>query len=77
LANPILIYRPPRAYLSVSTPNTIHHIAVWLSVCLSDSRDLDRCLSIFVWLSACEQAGFAFVGALEFTIMIRFTITNF
>src|SRR6218665_1306757 len=39
-------------YLPVSTPNTIHHSR--LTVCLPDSLDLDRCLSILFWLSACE-----------------------
>src|SRR6218665_1218517 len=37
---------------SVSTPNTIHDSR--LTVCLPDSLDLDRCLSILFWLSACE-----------------------
>jgi len=40
------------ASLPVSTPNTIHHSS--LTVCLHDSPDLDRCLSILFWLSACE-----------------------
>src|SRR6218665_2256779 len=31
---------------------TIHHNR--LTVCLPDSLDLDRCLSILFWLSACE-----------------------
>src|SRR6218665_671942 len=34
----------------VSTPNTIHHSR--LTVCLHDSLDLDRCISILFWLSA-------------------------
>src|SRR6218665_1969473 len=50
--NPILIHRHPHASLPVSTPNTIHHSR--LTVCLPDSLDLDRCLSILFWLSACE-----------------------
>src|SRR6218665_1022093 len=36
--------------------------------CLSDCLDLTRCLSILLWISACQQAGpcdFAFVGAVE------------
>src|SRR6218665_368344 len=36
-------YLPPRL-------NSKHH----LTVCLPDSLDLDRCLSILFWLSACE-----------------------
>ena len=52
LANPILIHRHHHTYLPVSTPNTIHHSR--LTVCLPDSLDLDRCLSILFWLSACE-----------------------
>src|SRR6218665_1190903 len=52
LASPILIHRHPHTYLPVSTPNTIHHSR--LTVCLPDSLDLDRCLSILFWLSACE-----------------------
>src|SRR6218665_224676 len=40
-------YLPP-----VSTPSTNHHSH--LTVCLPDSLDLDRCLSILFWLSACE-----------------------
>ena len=36
-------YLPP-----VSTPSTIHHSR--LTVCLPDSLDLDRCLSILFWL---------------------------
>src|SRR6218665_808130 len=66
LANPILIYRLPPTSLPVSTPNTNHHSR--LTVCLPDSLDLDRCLMILFWLSACEYAGsrdFAFVDALE------------
>src|SRR6218665_2455177 len=38
--------------LPVSTPNTIHHSH--LTVCLPDSLDLTRCLSILFWISACE-----------------------
>src|SRR6218665_853307 len=52
LANPILIHRHPHTSLPVSTPNTIHHSR--LTVCLSDSLDHDRCLSILFWLSAFE-----------------------
>jgi len=40
-------YLPP-----VSTPNTIHHSR--LTVCLPDSLDLSRCLSILFWISAYE-----------------------
>src|SRR6218665_2053559 len=75
--NPILIYRLPRTSLPVSTPNTIHHSC--LTVCLSDSLDLDRCLSILFRLSACEKAGscnFAFVGALEIrSLRLRLHVT--
>src|SRR6218665_2745395 len=66
LANPILMHRHPHTSLPVSTPSTIHHSR--LTVCLTDSLDLDCCLSILFWLSACEYVGscdFAFVGALE------------
>src|SRR6218665_367867 len=45
-------HRHPHTYLPVSTPNTIHHSR--LTVCLPDSLDLDCCLSILFWLSACE-----------------------
>jgi len=47
-SNPILIHPLPHTILPVSILNTIHHIAVWLSVCLLDSLDLDRCLSILI-----------------------------
>ena len=39
-------YLPPSPS-QLQTPST-------LTVCLPDSLDLDRCLSIFFWLSACE-----------------------
>src|SRR6218665_2311146 len=39
------LYLPPRL-------NSKHHSR--LTVCLPDSLDLDRCLSILFWLSACE-----------------------
>src|SRR6218665_1492695 len=60
------MHRLPHTSLPVSTPSTIYHSR--LTVCLPDSLDLDRCLSILFWLSGCELAGscdFAFVGALE------------
>src|SRR6218665_2308337 len=38
--------------LPVSHPNTIHHSR--LNVCLIDYLDLNLCLSIVFWLSACE-----------------------
>ena len=38
--------------LPVSTPNTIHHSR--LTVCLPESLDLIRCLSILFWISVCE-----------------------
>src|SRR6218665_1590961 len=50
----------------ISTPNTILHSR--LTVHLPDSPDLDPCLSILFWLSACDSAGsrdFTFVRALE------------
>src|SRR6218665_3211826 len=50
--NPILICPLPPTSLPVSTPNTIHHSH--LTVCLPDSLDLIRCLSILFWISACE-----------------------
>src|SRR6218665_2964103 len=52
VTNPILICLLPTTSLPVSTPNTIHHSH--LTVCLPDSLDLDRCLSILFWISACE-----------------------
>src|SRR6218665_851212 len=52
LANLILIHRHPHTSLPISTPSTIHHSR--LSVCLPACLDLDRCLSILFWLSACE-----------------------
>src|SRR6218665_1930642 len=48
----ILIYSLPHISLSVSHPNTIHHSR--LNVCLIDYLDLNLCLSIVFWLSACE-----------------------
>src|SRR6218665_2535058 len=40
-------------YLASSlNSNTIHHSR--LTVCLPDSLDLTRCLSILFWISACE-----------------------
>src|SRR6218665_3613810 len=61
----ILIYSLPRISIS-SHPNTIHHSR--LNVCLIDYVDLNPCLSIVFWLSACEYTGscdFAFEGAVE------------
>src|SRR6218665_2443867 len=48
----ILIYSLPHVYLPVSHPNTIHHSR--LNVCLIDYLEVDPCLSIVFWLSACE-----------------------
>ena len=48
----IVIHRLPHTSLPVSTPSTIYHSR--LIVCLPDSVDLYRCLSILFWLSACE-----------------------
>jgi len=53
------VFPIPPTPSQLQAPSTI---AVWLSACLPDSLDLDRCLSILFWLSACD---FAFVGALE------------
>jgi len=50
--NPILIHPLLPTSLPVSTPNNIHHSR--LTVCLTDSLDLHRCLSSLFWLSACE-----------------------
>ena len=64
--------RHPNTSLPVLTPSTIHHSR--LTFCLTDSLDLDRCLSILFWLSECEYAGscdFAFVGALEIRVDIK------
>ena len=52
--------------LPISIPNTIHHSR--LCVCLPDSLDLTRYLSILFWTRACEYAGshdFAFVDTVE------------
>ena len=52
--------------LPASTTNTSHHSRV--TVCLTDSVDLETLSNDFLWLSACEKAGnrdFAFVGAVE------------
>src|SRR6218665_1013076 len=43
-------YLPPPP--PVSPPNAIHHSR--LTVCLPDSLDLTRCLSILFWTSTCE-----------------------
>ena len=51
-ANPILIRPLFPISLPVSTPYTIYHSR--LTVCLPDSLDLTRCLSILFWISACE-----------------------
>ena len=53
-ANPSLIHCLLHTSLPILTPSTIHHTR--LTVCLSDSLDLDRCLSILglFWLSVCE-----------------------
>src|SRR6218665_2255455 len=61
----ILIYSLPHISLSVSHRNTIHHSR--LNVCLIDYLDLNPCLSIVFWLSACESGScdFAFAGAVE------------
>src|SRR6218665_1991969 len=62
----ILIYSLPHISLPVSHPNTIHHSR--LNVCLIYYLDLNPCLSIVFWLSACEYTGFfyfAFVGVIE------------
>src|SRR6218665_2013334 len=48
----ILIYSFPHISLPVSHPNTIHHSR--LNVCLIVYLDLNSCLSIVFWLSACE-----------------------
>src|SRR6218665_1984978 len=64
--NPMRIHPLLPTSLPVSTPNTIHHSH--LTVCLPDSLNLTRCLSILLWTSACEYAGsrdFVFVGAVE------------
>src|SRR6218665_1193746 len=64
--NPILICPLPPTSLRVSTPNTIHHSP--LTVCLADSLDLTRCLSILFWISDRELAAsrdLAFVSAVE------------
>ena len=52
LSNPMLFHPLPRTSLPISTPNTIHLSR--LTVCLPDSLDLDRCLSILFSLSTCE-----------------------
>ena len=69
LANFIQVHPLLPTSLLVSTPNTIHQItiAVWLCACLN-SVDLDRLLTDFVMVSACEETGsrdFAFVGAVK------------
>src|SRR6218665_475384 len=50
--NPFLNHPLHPTSLPVSTPNTIHHSR--LTVCLPDSLNLTRCLSILFWTSACE-----------------------
>jgi len=50
--NSILIHPLLPTFLLVSIPNTIYHSR--LTVCLPDSLDLIRCLSILFWPSACE-----------------------
>jgi len=50
--NPILIHPLLPTSFPVSTPYTIHHSR--MTVCLPDSLDLIRCLSILFWISACE-----------------------
>src|SRR6218665_2199316 len=64
--NPILIHPLIPTSIPVSTPNTLYHSR--LTVCLLDSLNLTRCLSILFWTRACEYSGsqhFAFVGAVE------------
>ena len=66
--NPILIHPILPTSIPVSTPNTIHHSC--LTVCLPDSLDLTRCLSILFWKAPMNKLvpmshDFAFVGAIE------------
>src|SRR6218665_854272 len=54
--------------------NSKHHSC--LTVCIPDSLDITRCLSILFWISACDKADsrdFAIVGAVEIS-SLRFTI---
>ena len=63
LTNPILIHPLLPTSLPISTPNTIHRSR--LTVCLLNSLNLIRCLTILFWISACDSGDFAFVGAVE------------